>query len=801
MSTGQFWILYAEQDADFINIMAATNESSPKVVTRLQNFSLPTTGCEPNFEQCHLTCFPCGHARQPETLCCVLPVIDSNGTNGLAFLQLQRATELNSSSVIRLQNQTVATNSYDCVMGQTFDRLHGDRVVACFNTTTTGLAYMLFGYLSYDDTNTLNFVVEDRPHFAQFDDFPDSLSLSETRFFQESNGDCPYEENLFFVSTSRAYIATIKDEDRFDIAFAGDISDCLHPIDVAYIETVTNRLLLRVQCSPHITKLVRVCGTHRTEEVYDSRVNGSIHQCVAPGVQVNVTLGADTISFKSTSNLPIFENISSSHPFGLTPNISYGFCNIGSDLNFVLGLSNGSVLSFSFTTGKTSTLSRNSCNSSTNSYTRGECYKARLTNSSGVVLVYDHVDSSFVVANLSCVEDPVVARVHIEPRPPLAELVEGLGGSCPPPPTPPTPFSTTVLATVTSSTLSLSSESVSSSVALTVVSTAPKSTERYNLLGLLALALPLVALLVVVLIVLKWYSNYRKKRNATVTQHPCNHSRDGNFRLMEDPSIHGSENGRESINTDDTQMSLLGSGQPGATPPVESYPGWAGVNGTAHCGSDDQPKSKLPKMGEALDTSDGDTSNLVSKEEEIHWPTLLTHDSPPSSPSIFSSRNPGELATAEELERPSQATASPRHVQDGAAADTSAELEPTLTTGGGSLHPQSLSLGASSGASNMAPVGHHHQPPASLALGPSSENASPSHQGQDPYVGALTTSAMQSSPAQNAAVVPGQLPYLPSPQQPQQNQPQHLQPRQGGGGSSPVDPMTGEQQSRRSLGP
>jgi hypothetical protein len=790
LSTGQYWILYAEQDADSINIVAATNESPPKMVTRLQNFSLPTTGCEPNFEQCHLTCFPCGHVGQPETLCCVLPVIDSNGTNGLAFLQLQRAT-------IRLQNQTIATNSYDCVMGRTFDRLHGDRVVACFNTTTSdGLAYMLFGYLSYDDTNTLKFVVENPPPIALFNGFPDSLSLSETRFLQESNGDCPYVENLFFVSTSQAFIATIKDEDRFDIASAGDISDCLHPIDVAYIETATNRLLLRVQCSQHITKLVRVCGTHRTEEVYDSRVNGSVHQCVAPGAQVNVTLGADTISFKSTSDLPIFENISSSHPFELTPNISYGFCNIGSDLNLVFGLSNGSVLSFSFTTGKTSTLARNSCSSSTNSYSRGECYKARLTNSSGVVLVYDHVDSSFVVANLSCVEDPVVARVHIEPRPPLAELVEGLGGSCP---SPPTPFSTAVLATVTSSitpTLSLSSESVSSSVALTVAPPVPKNTERSNLLGLIALALPLVALLGVV--VLFAYRDYRKKRNLTLKQHRFNHSRNGNFST----SIHGSENGRESINTDETQMSFLGSVQPGTASPCSH-------GEPPKCNASGDSRLSLSHT-EALDTSDGDTSylsNLVSKEEEIPQPTLLKQDSsnvPPSPPSIFSSRNPGELATMEELVRPSQATASPRHVQDGAAATTSAELESTLTTGGGSSHPPCLSLGASSGASNMAPVGHHHQPPASLPLGagPSSstENASPSHQDQDPYVGALTTSAMQSSRPQNVAVVPGQLPYLPSPQQhqqPQQNQPQ---PRQGGGGSSPVDPMTGEQQSRRSLG-
>ena len=475
--------------------MAAVSDRPSTKITQLQNYSLPAVGCEPNFKQCELRCFPCQH-EEGENLCCTLPVLNSTGGNGLAFLQLRRANEQEYSSPIWLQNQTIGVRNWDCVMGHTFDRKDGNRVISCFNTSIDS-AYIVFVYLIHD-TSTLQFSVQ---QYTSFENFPGPLALSETRYLSESNGDCQYKENVFFVSISEAYTTNINGDNEVIIPQSGTISDCWYPIDVAFIETNLH-LLLRVQCSQHITKLVTACGSHRTVEVYDSRINGTLCQCSVldtdTRVLVNVTLRDDLICFTATGDLPIFENISRSHPFSFTPNISYSFCHIESDLTFVFGLSNGSVFSFSFTTGKTSILARNSCNSSTDSYARGECYKTHLYNSSSVVLAYDHVDSSFVVANLSCLEDPVVARIVVYPLPPLDELVRGPGGSCPSHPlsasSTVSPSASPVLSTPTTETTVHPNKNVSSTI------TYPTSTPTTKAVDQLLIALLVGAVLSVSII-------------------------------------------------------------------------------------------------------------------------------------------------------------------------------------------------------------------------------------------------------------------------------------------------------------
>ena len=301
--------------------------------------------------------------------------------------------------------------------------------------------------------------------------------------------------------------------------------------------------IIRVQCSQHITKLVTACGSHRRLEVYDSQ---TLCQCgvlnTDTRVLVNVTLRDDLISFKATGDLPIFENISRSHPFSFTPNISYSFCHIESDLAFVFGLSNGSVFSFSFTTGKTSILARNSCNSTTNTYTRGECYKARLYNPSGVVLVYDYVDSSFVVTNLSCLEDPVVARIVVYPLPPLDELVRGPGGSCPSHPSPSlsasstvSPSASPVLTTPTTKTTVHPNKNVSSTI------TYPTSTPTTGAIDqpfILLLVVPvfIIGIITPGVLLLDFCRRRRKARSTAVNSQQLIPKNDGTNRNSTNPT-------------------------------------------------------------------------------------------------------------------------------------------------------------------------------------------------------------------------------------------------------------------------
>ena len=215
----------------------------------------------------------------------------------------------------------------------------------------------------------------------------------------------------------------------------GSIEDCLFPIDVGYIETdeqPTERLLLRVQCTEYIMKLYTACGTQTVVATYDSRVNGTIYQCTKmDDLRANLTFRDGFVNFTTSGSIQEFGDIAQSHVFPYTENISYGFCNVGKDVNFVFALRNGSVFSLSFTTGLISTLTHNSCNSSTDTYARGHCYKARMTRTPDIVVAYDYTDSSFKVANLSCPENPMVSTIHLSPRPPLTGFVQLSGGqSC-----------------------------------------------------------------------------------------------------------------------------------------------------------------------------------------------------------------------------------------------------------------------------------------------------------------------------------------------------------------------------------
>ena len=500
-----FCTIYAEEDGTGVNITAAAANRQPHLITQLRNHSLPVTGCEPNYEQCDLRCFTCGEIDGDPSYCCTLPVVNSTGGNALALLQLQwSASHEQTPRVLQLQNQTIISHNEDCVMAHTFDREQGDRFVSCINTTastTSHFAFIWFLDIVHEGSSTLGFRGR---QYTDFGEFPGPLSLSETRYVQSSYGDCQYPDNVFFVASSQGYTTNVRDS-NIVIASHWNITDCWYPTDVSYVRT--NRLLLRVQCSQYITKLVTACGSHMTVESYDSRVNGTMYQCgvarvagvAGTEVRVNLTLGDELIWFTATEDLPLFENISVSHPFHLTSNISYGFCEVGNDLTFIFALNNGSVLSLSFITGNISTLAHTSCTGSTDTYTRGQCYKARKASVPGLVIAYDHHNSNFVVANLSCPDDPVVGRVPVHPMPPLAGFVGGSDLTCRDSPEP-----TNVVG---------ASPKPTNVVQKPTDTTERTESPKFEFLGFLAI---LIIVVVVVVVAISYWKQRRKKSLADI---------------------------------------------------------------------------------------------------------------------------------------------------------------------------------------------------------------------------------------------------------------------------------------------
>ena len=457
--------MYAEQDLDDVRILCSGGGSStePYEIVRLSNHSLPAAGCEPNFAQCSLQCFPCEEGRDLE--CCTLPVLNGRGDNSLALLQLEWAASNTSSNnattdnpgprTLTLRNHTVINHGQDCTTAHVYIRASNSHsnphFVDCINITASSQAYMFFLNLMYNIDNVAQSAqLSETSYFARFEDFPGSLSLSEILYLQSFPGDCSSVRSVFFVANAQGYMASERDSFNFIFEW-GPIEDCLFPLDVNYIE-VDESFLLRVQCSQFVTKLFTACGSLTTVATYDSRVNGTMHQCrKGEDLRGNLTFIDDSVTFTTAGNIQDFGNIVPSHSFPFTQDMVYGFCLVGSDVSFVFGLSNGSVLSLSFSTGKFSTIANNSCDSSsTDTYVRGHCYKAHtaMNGQQDVVVGYDYVGSQFKAVDLSCPGNPVVERLTVEPRPPLAGFLvdpQATCGGCPPVPSPSSPGGSSTL--------------------------------------------------------------------------------------------------------------------------------------------------------------------------------------------------------------------------------------------------------------------------------------------------------------------------------------------------------------------
>ena len=416
--------LYVEEDGDSVRVLGISEGGTVYEIVRLTNYSLPTTECGPNFIHCELQCFSCTEGGDDK--CCTFPVVGEEGGNELALFHIQWSVEESgSSSSLQLQGLATIAHNQDCVTAHTYVLPSGQHYVDCINTTAGDNAYFLLFSLHYDvadiaATSTDNLVQE---KFVRFSDFTGPLSLSDTLYVQPSNGDgCPALQNIFFVADNTGYTFGVE-EDRIKFINKWEIGDCEIPRDIGYLLTAQNGLLLRVQCSKYTTKLFTLCTNQAVVATYDSRINGTLYQCVKDTLRANLTLQHDYINITTSGSLQEFGVTEESHDFPFLGNISYAFCNIGSDVSFVFGHHNGSILSLSFTSGKISTIARNACDNLTETYTREHCYKARMTNTRDLIMTYDYHDAKLKVANLSCPESPVVESTLLHPKPPMATFL------------------------------------------------------------------------------------------------------------------------------------------------------------------------------------------------------------------------------------------------------------------------------------------------------------------------------------------------------------------------------------------
>jgi hypothetical protein len=410
-------IIYAKENDDGVVIMGTSERGPAYEIFQLTNHTLPAAECQPSYAHCDLSCFPC--KGREDSKCCTLPVINATGGNYLAVLQLIQQGE---ESSFELHDHALIThNNTDCVMAHTFTRASGQSFVVCINTTTSvNNAYIWFLELGYDAANISGTAAF--PANSTFKLFPilsSSLSLSEISYVESLDDGCPGHSHVFSVTNSKVYTVNAEFNNiRFDPPVT--IPDCSHPLDINYVEGNRN-LLLRVKCSDYVTRLFSVCNTRKVVEIYDSRSNGTFYQCRDGPLRANLTLRDDLLNFTTMASLQDL-SIMPSQYFPFAENIAYGSCNFDS---FVFALHNGSVFSLSLSSGKISTLANNSCDNSTDMYARGQCYKVQEFRTPNIVDVYDYQDSSFKVANLSRPEHPIVARIPVEPRPPMAAIVQG----------------------------------------------------------------------------------------------------------------------------------------------------------------------------------------------------------------------------------------------------------------------------------------------------------------------------------------------------------------------------------------
>lgn len=401
------------EDSNGVKILSAMEGNRTQEITQLMNYSLPTVGCEAIFDNCRLQCFECEYGE--ESMCCTLPVINATGSNHLAILQLGQLNSIESAP-FELRDTAIISQNSDCITAQVF--FPGDpdhRSVACIYTNRNRSTGVCFLKLVYDSTNILGTAefLESPQGCGSFD--PQSLS----EFSSIELPEC-FSPAIFFVAQNSVYTISVVGMDGISV-FKQEIPDCNFPLDISYMHL--GELHLRLQCSEHTTKLYTACGSHEVVEVFDSR-NRSVYQCESStGNTANLTLQNGLLNVTVSGSSQEFSNVIPSQNFSFM-NISYAFCDVGINIQFVFALRNGSIFSLSLTTGKLSILSHDSCNSTTNTYTRGQCYKTRNTTIPNVIGAYDFEDSTFKMANLSCPENPIIANIEVDPIPPLAAFVQ-----------------------------------------------------------------------------------------------------------------------------------------------------------------------------------------------------------------------------------------------------------------------------------------------------------------------------------------------------------------------------------------
>ena len=445
------YIVAVEDSPIGLNITAtAATPDSPdhQEVVTLPGVHLPSQECGEAYTNCPLTC----EEDSEESVVCSLPAINSATGTLDSFITLLHLKKGSEPVGLQLVQEKLVPVPYDlnCVPVEVFDRgPNADyrHIAACLNLTSQDGRYVYFLLLEYDRDNISSArLVDDTPLSAEYYLITEH-GFSKLVYWEPPNTACFIRGNIFMKDGPRVVTFELRDNPRFrQLEEHHEIEDCPNTLDFSTFEAD----LLRIQCSVDDVALYDVCRTETVVERYNATLNGTVYQCSE--ARVNLLLNGTFLDVRpyGIGREDVMDNLTL--PFD---DIIRAQCT-GKEIPalFLTRKSGGTYLLF-LTSGRLFFLAQNSC-------VGDSCLNLDIlrTKYAYITGLFDYNSNEYIVANLSCSDNPVMARVPY--LSPLALTAMVLNKStwpchCPPqqpttePMETPTEPSTESLTTVTSS--------------------------------------------------------------------------------------------------------------------------------------------------------------------------------------------------------------------------------------------------------------------------------------------------------------------------------------------------------------
>lgn len=399
-------------DGLYVTATAATPDNPEhREVTTLPGVHLPSEECGEGYTRCPLKCDENGE----ESLICSFPA--TNSTTGtldpsIALLHLKHGSDLVG---LQLVQEKLVSVPYDinCAPVEVFDRgPNADyrHPVACLNLTAQDASYAYFLLLEYDRANISSARLKaDTPLSGQYYLITEH-SFSNLLYWESPNTACFIRGNIFMKDGSRVVTFELRDNPKFrQLEEHHKIEDCLNTLDFSTFESG----LLRIQCSDDDVVLYDVCRTETVVERYNSTLNGTVYQCSE--ARINLLLNGTFLDIRpyGTGRDDVMDNLTL--PFD---DIIRAKCTGKEIPALFLTRKSGETYLLFLTSGHRFYLAQNSCIG--NSCLSLDILRTKFGYIAGT---YDYSSNEYVVANLSCSESPVIARVPFASLPDLTALV------------------------------------------------------------------------------------------------------------------------------------------------------------------------------------------------------------------------------------------------------------------------------------------------------------------------------------------------------------------------------------------